>query len=194
MAEIAKLNIAELDFDSIKNNLKDYFASQAEFTDHDFGGSAISVMLDILAYNTYYNAYYVNMLASESFLDSAQLRDSVVSKASMLGYTPKSSIGAKANVSITVTPADAPATITIDKYTQFSSTVNGTSYTFCTSVSTTVTPVNGVYTASGVTLAQGIPLTNTHNLLQLLMEHLIRFVLLVQLLFWQIMVHMLQLV
>ena len=159
MAEIAKLNIAELDFDSIKNNLKDYFASQAEFTDHDFGGSAISVMLDILAYNTYYNSYYVNMLASESFLDSAQLRDSVVSKASMLGYTPKSSIGAKANVSITVTPADAPATITIDKYTQFSSTVNGTSYTFCTSDSTTVTPVNGVYTASGVTLAQGIPLT-----------------------------------
>ena len=159
MAEIAKLNIAELDFDSIKNNLKDYFASQAEFTDHDFGGSAISVMLDILAYNTYYNAYYVNMLASESFLDSAQLRDSVVSKASMLGYTPQSSIGAKANVSITVTPADAPATITIDKYTQFSSTVNGTSYTFCTSDSTTVTPVNGVYTASGVTLTQGIPLT-----------------------------------
>ena len=53
MAEIAKLNIAELDFDSIKNNLKDYFASQTEFTDHDFGGSALSVMLDILAYNTY---------------------------------------------------------------------------------------------------------------------------------------------
>ena len=111
MAEIAKLNIAELDFDSIKNNLKDYFASQAEFTDHDFGGSAISVMLDILAYNTYYNAYYVNMLASESFLDSAQLRDSVVSKASMLGYTPQSSTGAKANVSITVTPTDAPASV-----------------------------------------------------------------------------------
>ena len=168
MAEIAKLNIAELDFDSIKNNLKDYFASQAEFTDHDFGGSAISVMLDILAYNTYYNAYYVNMLASESFLDSAQLRDSVVSKASMLGYTPQSSTGAKANVSITVTPADAPATITIDKYTQFSSTVNGTSYTFCTSDSTTVTPVNGAYVATGVELTQGIPLTfrytaNTSN-------------------------------
>ena len=138
MAEIAKLNIAELDFDSIKNNLKDYFASQTEFTDHDFGGSAISVMLDILAYNTYYNAYYVNMLASESFLDSAQLRDSVVSKASMLGYTPQSSTGAKANVSISVTPTDAPASVTIDKYTQFTSTVNGTAYTFCTSGSTTV--------------------------------------------------------
>ena len=93
MAEISKLNIAELDFDTIKNNLKDYFASQSEFSDHDFGGSAISVLLDILSYNTYYNAYYVNMLASESFLDSAQLRDSVVSKASMLGYTPQSTTG-----------------------------------------------------------------------------------------------------
>jgi len=168
MAEIAKLNIAELDFDSIKNNLKDYFASQSEFTDHDFGGSAISVMLDILAYNTYYNAYYVNMLASESFLDSAQLRDSVVSKASMLGYTPRSSIGAKANVSITVTPTDAPASVTIDKYTQFTSTVNGTAYTFCTSGSTTVLADNGAYVATGVELTQGIPLTfrftaNTSN-------------------------------
>ena len=168
MAEIAKLNIAELDFDSIKNNLKDYFASQAEFTDHDFGGSAISVMLDILAYNTYYNAYYVNMLASESFLDSAQLRDSVVSKASMLGYTPGSSTGAKANVSITVTPTDAPASVTIDKYTQFTSTVNGTAYTFCTSGSTTVLANNAAYVATGVELTQGIPLTfrytaNTSN-------------------------------
>ena len=168
MAEIAKLNIAELDFDSIKNNLKDYFASQAEFTDHDFGGSAISVMLDILAYNTYYNAYYVNMLASESFLDSAQLRDSVVSKASMLGYTPQSSTGAKANVSITVTPEDAPASVTIDKFSQFTSSVNGTSYTFCTSGSTTVLASNGAYVASGVELIQGTPLTfrytaNTSN-------------------------------
>ena len=159
MAEISKLQIAELDFDTIKNNLKDYFNSQAEFTDHDFGGSAVSVLLDVLAYNTYYNAYYLNMLASESFLDSAQLRDSVVAKASMLGYTPQSATGAKANVSITVTPGTSPATITIDKNTQFTSTVNGTSYVFCTANSTTITPVDGVYTASGVTLTQGVPLT-----------------------------------
>ena len=159
MAEITKLNITDLDFDSIKNNLRDYFGSQTEFSDHDFEGSAISVMLDILAYNTYYNSYYVNMLASESFLDSAQLRDSVVSRASMLGYTPQSVTGAKANVSITVTPGDSPASITIDKDTQFTSSVNGTSYTFCTANSTTITPVDGVYTASGVTLTQGVPLT-----------------------------------
>ena len=159
MAEIQKLNISELDFDQIKNNLKDYFGSQSEFSDHDFGGSAISVMLDILAYNTYYNAYYVNMLASESFLDSAQLRDSVVSKASMLGYTPQSSTGAKANVSITVTPDDSPATVTIDKFTQFTSTVNGTSYVFCTSGSSTIVANAGAYVATGVELTQGIPLT-----------------------------------
>ena len=159
MAEITKLNITDLDFDSIKNNLRDYFGSQTEFSDHDFEGSAISVMLDILAYNTYYNSYYVNMLASESFLDSAQLRDSVVSRASMLGYTPQSVTGAKANVAITITPGDSPGSITIDKDTQFTSSVNGTSYTFCTANSTTITPVDGVYTATGVTLAQGIPLT-----------------------------------
>ena len=69
MAEITKLNIADLDFDTIKGNLKDYFGSQSEFTDHNFEGSAISVLLDVLAYNTYYNSYYLNMLASESFLD-----------------------------------------------------------------------------------------------------------------------------
>ena len=168
MAEITKLNITELDFDAIKNNLKDYFASQSEFSDHDFDGSAISVMLDILSYNTHYNAYYMNMLASEAFLDSAQLRDSVVAKASMLGYTPRSSRGAKANVAITVTPGDSPATITIDKNTQFTSTVNGTSYVFCTSNSHTITPSDGVYTASGVELTQGVPVTfrytaNTSN-------------------------------
>ena len=152
MAEITKLQIAELDFDTIKGNLKDYFGSQTEFTDHNFDGSAISVLLDILAYNTHYNAYYLNMLASESFLDSAQLRDSVVTKASMLGYTPRSARGSKANVSIIVTPSDAPASITIDKFTQFTSTVNGTAYTFCTSGSTTVLANSGAYVATGVEL------------------------------------------
>ena len=159
MAEITKLNIAELDFDTIKTNLKDYFGSQSEFTDHNFDGSAISVLLDILAYNTHYNAYYLNMLASESFLDSAQLRDSVVAKASMLGYTPRSVRGSQAYVDITITPGDSPASITVDKDTQFTSTVNGTSYTFATANSTVITPVGGNYVAENVLLRQGVPLT-----------------------------------
>jgi hypothetical protein len=159
MAEIQKLNVAELDFDTIKTNLKDYFGSQSEFTDHNFDGSAISVLLDILAYNTHYNAYYLNMLASESFLDSAQLRDSVIAKASMLGYVPKSTRGAQAYVNLTITASDSPATITIDKDTQFTSTVNGTSYTFATANSTVISPINGAYVANTVLLRQGVPLT-----------------------------------
>ena len=159
MAEITKLNVAELDFDTIKTNLKDYFGSQSEFTDHNFDGSAISVLLDILAYNTHYNAYYLNMLASESFLDSAQLRDSVVAKAAMLGYTPRSVRGSQAYVNLTITPGDSPATITIDKDTQFTSTVNGTSYTFATANSTVISPVGGNYVANNVLIRQGVPLT-----------------------------------
>ena len=159
MAEIQKLSVAELDFDTIKANLKDYFGSQSEFTDHNFDGSAISVLLDILAYNTHYNAYYLNMLASESFLDSAQLRDSVVAKASMLGYVPKSTRGAQAYVNLTITASDSPATITIDKDTQFTSTINGTSYTFATANSTVISPINGAYVANTVLLRQGVPLT-----------------------------------
>ena len=159
MAEIQKLSVAELDFDTIKANLKDYFGSQSEFTDHNFDGSAISVLLDILAYNTHYNAYYLNMLASESFLDSAQLRDSVVAKASMLGYVPKSTRGAQAYVDLTITASDSPATITVDKDTQFTSTVNGTSYTFATANSTVISPINGAYVANNVLIRQGVPLT-----------------------------------
>ena len=159
MAEITKLNIADLDFDTIKGNLKDYFGSQSEFTDHNFEGSAISVLLDVLAYNTYYNSYYLNMLASESFLDSAQLRDSVVAKASMLGYTPRSARGSQAYVNLNITASDNPASITVDKDTQFISTVNGTSYTFATANSTVITPVGGNYVAIDVLLRQGVPLT-----------------------------------
>ena len=159
MAEITKLNIADLDFDTIKGNLKDYFGSQSEFTDHNFDGSAISVLLDVLAYNTYYNSYYLNMLASESFLDSAQLRDSVVAKASMLGYTPRSARGSQAYVNLNITASDNPASITVDKDTQFISTVNGTSYTFATANSTVITPVGGNYATNNVLLRQGVPLT-----------------------------------
>ena len=159
MAEITKLNIADLDFDTIKGNLKDYFGSQSEFTDHNFEGSAISVLLDVLAYNTYYNSYYLNMLASESFLDSAQLRDSVVAKASMLGYTPRSARGSQAYVNLNITASDNPASITVDKDTQFISTVNGTSYTFATANSTVITPVGGNYATNNVLLRQGVPLT-----------------------------------
>lgn len=98
-----RLQITDLDFDSIKTNLKSFLKQQSEFTDYDFEGSGLNVLLDILAYNTHYNAYYLNMVANEAFMDTAALRSSVVSHAKMLGYVPFSRRPAAANVNITVT-------------------------------------------------------------------------------------------
>ena len=81
----ARLQISDLDFDQIKNNLKSFLQQQTTFQDYDFEGSGLSILLDILAYNTHYNSYYLNMVANESFLDTAILRDSVVSHAKTLG-------------------------------------------------------------------------------------------------------------
>ena len=87
---VDRLRVTELDFDTIKNNLKSFLKQQSTFTDYDFDGSGLSVLIDLLAYNTHYNAYYLNMVANESFLDTALLRDSAVSHAKTLGYTPHS--------------------------------------------------------------------------------------------------------
>ena len=97
-----RLQITELDFDTIKTNLKNFLRQQSEFTDYDFEGSGLDILLDVLAYNTHYNAYYTNMIANEAFLDTAILRDSVVSHAKSLGYIPHSRRPAVANVNIAV--------------------------------------------------------------------------------------------
>lgn len=159
----SRLSVSELDFDTIKQNLKDYMGAQSEFSDYDFDGSALSVIVDLLSYNTHMNAFYMNMLASEAFLDSAQLRNSAIKKASQLGYTPSSTSGSKAYANVVIYPTDSPSTVTIDKHTQFTSTVNGISYTFVTSEATTVTPSGTNYTANNVELTQGIPLTHQYT-------------------------------
>ena len=165
MADVAsKLEVSELDFDTIKTNLKNFLSDQNEFADYDFDASGLSVLLDLLAYNTHYNAFYLNMIANEMFLDTASIRSSVVSRAKHLGYTPVSQKGAKAFVDITITPANTPATIVIEKDTQFTATVNGISYTFCTANSATVNVnANGIYTSANVELTQGIPLTHKYT-------------------------------
>ncbi len=137
---------------------------QNEFADYDFDASALSVLLDLLAYNTHYNAFYLNMVVNEMFLDTASIRNSVVSRAKHLGYTPQSVRGSKAYVDLTITPTDTPATIVIEKDTQFSSSVNGISYLFATSNSVTLNVnANGVYTTANVELNQGIPLTHRYT-------------------------------
>ena len=92
----ARLQVTDLDFDTIKTNLKNYLKQQSEFTDYDFEGAGLNVLLDILAYNTHYNAYYLNMVANESFLDTAITRTAVVSHAKTLNYIPYSITAPKA--------------------------------------------------------------------------------------------------
>ena len=155
-----KLNISELDFTKIKENLQGFLTSQEDFVGYNFTGSSFDVLLDIMAYNTHYNAYYANMVANEMFLDSATLRDSVVARAKHLGYLPRSAKGSKASVTLTITPTDTPAVISIPQNTQFQGEVGGVTYIWCTQNSHSVNiNANGVYTVSDVTLTQGIPST-----------------------------------
>jgi hypothetical protein len=153
--------IAELDFDTIKGNLKDYLRSQNQFTDYDFEGSGLNILLDVLAYNTHYMAYYLNMVGNEMFLDSALLRNSVVSHAKHLNYVPTSMVGSRAEVNIVVedtTPTSGYSTITLPAYSQFESEqIDGTNYTFVNletySASKNVT--SNTYTFSNVWITQG---------------------------------------
>ncbi len=131
-----RLAVTDLDFDTIKQNLKEYLRSQSTFTDYNFEGSGINVLLDILAYNTHYNAYYQNMVANESFLDSAILRNSAVSHAKSLGYTPRSTSAAKAIIDFTVNldpfETTIPDSVLLPRgFTFRSNLVNNTSYNFC---------------------------------------------------------------
>ena len=124
----------------------------------------MAVLLDLLAYNTHYNAFYLNMVVNEMFLDTASLRNSVVSRAKHLGYTPTSVRGSKAYVDLTITPANTPSNIVIGKDTQFNATVNGISYIFSTSNSVTLNVnSNGIYTTANVELKQGIQLTHRYS-------------------------------
>ena len=111
-----RLTVTDLDFDTIKTNLRNYLQSQSEFTDYDFEASGLNVLLDILAYNTHYNAYYLNMVANEAFMDTAVLRSSVVSHAKSLGYVPRSSTAPKAIIDLTVpTGSTTPASLTLPR-------------------------------------------------------------------------------
>lgn len=128
-----KLTISELDFSDIKTNLKNFLRDQQEFSDFDFEAAGINVILDILAYNTHYMAFYNNMIANEMFLDTALLRDSVVSHAKMLGYTPVSATSARAKVNLQIIrpQGNTQTTLTLPKYTRFQSeAIDSTSYTF----------------------------------------------------------------
>ena len=145
-----------LDFTEIKSTLKDYMRSQSDFTDYDFEGSALSQLLDVLAYNTYYTAFNANMVVNELFLDSATLRDNVVSLAKQLGYTPKSITSPSAELGFSVTfPVSGPASIKLKAGTGFVTNYDKTLYRYVTLKDIKVPVVNNVATFSDVLLNEG---------------------------------------
>ena len=150
----SKLVVSDLDFSDIKDNLKKFLQSQSQFQDYDFEGSGLSILLDILSYNTHYMAYLANMSTNELYLDSADIRNNIVSLAKMLGYTPNSPRAPKASVNIVVNDGTGTS-ITMQKGTVFTSSVNNTSYQYVTNEDITTTPVDGVFTFSNVTLYEG---------------------------------------
>jgi hypothetical protein len=152
-----RLRVTELDFDAIKQNLKNFLKQQSEFTDYDFDGAGLSILLDILAYNTHYNAYYLNMVANESFLDTALLRDSVVSHAKTLGYTPYSTRAPVAIVNFTIdSTTTTPATATLPEgYAFLSNQIDSKAYNFVVLNDTTVTKSNTQFFFENLQIFEG---------------------------------------
>lgn len=162
---MANLRVSELDFDDIKQNLKTFLSAYRDsngdlvFADYDFEGSGLAVLLDLLAYNTHYNAYLSNMLINEMFLDSAVKRSSAVSIAKHLGYTTRSVRGSRATISFTVSnPTGNPTSLTLDRYTPFTTTIDGVARTFVNLEAKTIQKVSGSYTFTDVQVVEGIPL------------------------------------
>jgi len=158
------LRVSELDFNSIRNNLKTFLGNQSEFTDYNFEGSGMSVLLDILAYNTYYNSYYLNMVANEAFLDTAQIRQNIISQAKLINYVPTSPHAAEAMINLRVTPTASENqtinTITLDKYTRLlGADIEGTSYPFVTINSNTASKSGNSFFFPNVWIKQGEVIT-----------------------------------
>ena len=159
-----KLSITDLEFDDIKTNLKTYLKSQDTFSDYDFEGSGMSVLIDLLAYNTHYMGYYANMLGNEMFLDSSSLRESVISHAKHLNVIPTSVRAATAYLDFTFTPDGTPVSLTIAKDTKFTSSIDGISYTFVTNKSTTILKEGtNTYQTSDVEIKEGKILTKQYT-------------------------------
>ena len=162
-----RLRVTELDFDTIKTNLKSFLNNQTQFTDYDFEGSGLNVLIDLLAYNTHYNAYYLNMVANESFMDTALLRDSVVSHAKTLGYIPYSTASSTAIINFSVeSGSNTAATLTIPSgYAFLSDQIDSKSYNFIVLEDTTVTKSNTKFIFESLELHEGQLVTYnfTHN-------------------------------
>jgi len=163
MAANNALLVTDINFDTIKGNLQAYLSSQSEFQDYDFESSGMQTIIQLLAYNTYYNSIYTNFASNESFLDTALIRNNVISRAKMLGFTPTSARGAKATLSVTVNPPGTPTSVIVPANTQFTSTVDGVSYVFQSINSTTFERSDsGTYTNT-MDIREGDPVQESYT-------------------------------
>src|SRR6056300_1142577 len=153
-----KIVVSDYDFDAIKVNLKNFIQGQVEFQDYDFEGSSLNILLDILSYNTHYLAYLANMATNELYLDSADIRNNIVSLAKMIGYTPSSPRAPMASIDVTLNNATGTS-VTMSKGTVFTTTVDNTSYQYVNNSDITITPVAGIYKFSGVPVYEGTLVT-----------------------------------
>lgn len=155
----SNLKVTELDFDQIKQNLKNFLRSQSQFNDYDFEGSGLSVLLDVLAYNTHYNAMAAHLSLNEAFLDSAQIRGNVVSRAKLLGYTPRSILSPRARVNITVDVSSEigtiPNTLTLSRGTKLNTIVDGEEYQYIVLSTQTASILNNTFVFNNVEIAEG---------------------------------------
>ena len=155
----SNLKTTELDFDDIKRNLKNFLKRQTVFNDYDFDGAGLNVLLDVLAYNTHYNAMAGHLALNEAFLDSAQIRGNAVSRARMLGYVPASRLSPRAEINLVVDVSSVagtkPTNLSLPRGTKLSTSVDGETYQFVTLNTQSATIVGNTYTYNNVIIAEG---------------------------------------
>ena len=155
MAANTSINLVNLDFTSLKESFKTYLKSQNIFKDYDFEGSNINVLLDVLSYNTYMNTFYLNMIGNEMFLDSAQLRESVISRAKELNYTPRSFKSARATVTLTIQTDGTVASVTMPKGTTFNTRIGSNTFTFSTDENKVISGANSTFVSDEIVIYEG---------------------------------------
>ncbi len=155
MAANTSINLVNLDFTSLKESFKTYLKTQNTFKDYDFEGSNINVLLDVVSYNTYMNTFYLNMIGNEMFLDSAQLRESVISRAKELNYTPRSFKSARATVTLTIQTDGSVASVTMPKGTTFNTRVGSNTFTFSTDENKVISGANSTFVSNEIVIYEG---------------------------------------
>ena len=161
MASNSSLALTSLDFDTLKSNFITFLESQSTFKDYNFSGSNMNVLLDVLSYNSFLNSFYLNMVASEMFLDSAQKLDSVISHAKELNYIPESSKSSTANISFTATVTGITPPFTIPKGTPFYGVNSNGTYNFVTNQTFNYSSSNSTYIIPNLQIFEGSYLNDT---------------------------------